>query len=175
MNETAGRRERCLRAAEGYLGLDMPDHALRELRRIEQPELCAREFYQIQGEALRQKGRYEQALEVFGRALAEDPTNAGVLLGMAWCYKRTGRLPQAIDVTEQAYRASPTEPIILYNLACYFSLAGNKTQALSWLGRALRMERNLTRLISDESDFDRLRADADFQMLVQTVAEAVRR
>ena len=45
----------------------------------------------------------------------------------------------------------------------YYSLAGDKTQALSWLGRALRMKSSLRSLIADESDFDPLRDDPDFQ------------
>lgn len=67
---------------------------------------------------------------------------------------------------EQAYQASPKQPIVLYNLSCYFSLAGDKAQALSWLGRALRIEPTLRELIPDESDFDPLRNDPDFQFVI---------
>jgi hypothetical protein len=67
---------------------------------------------------------------------------------------------------EEANRLSPNEPIIMYNLSCYFALAGNKTQALSWLGRALRKEKSLRKLIPEESDFDRLRDDPDFQFVI---------
>ena len=65
-----------------------------------------------------------------------------------------------------AYQFHEDEPIVLYNLACYFALAGDKPQALSWLGRAIRMESSLRELVPDETDFDELRRDADFQMIV---------
>jgi hypothetical protein len=87
---------------------------------------------------------------------------------------------------EEAYRAHPKVPVVLYNIACYHSLAGDKRQALSWLGRALRMEASLRKLvpddpdlqalalrtslrdlIPDESDFDSLRNDPDFQYLAR--------
>jgi hypothetical protein len=70
---------------------------------------------------------------------------------------------------EQAYKISPKEAVILYNLSCYWSLAGNKTQSLSWLGRALRMDASYRQLIDDETDFDPLRHDPDFQMIVNAV------
>lgn len=160
------QRERKLEAARGYLELEMPQHALRELNGIEDPENCMQAVHQLRGEAMRVKGDFADALRAYSRALAEDPNDLAVLLGMAWCYKRTNQLPRAIAAMEQAYRAKPDEPIVLYNLSCYFALDGNKTQALSWLGRALRMESSLRKLIADESDFDLLRHDPDFQFVI---------
>jgi len=159
------RREKLLEAARGYLTLDLPVHALKQLRAIKDPEKCPFAISQLRGEALRQNKEYDAALNAYHRALAEKPTDLSVLLGMAWCYKRTDQLPRAIEAMEDAYRAAPTEPIVLYNLACYFSLAGDKTRALSWLGRALRMNSSLRMLIDDESDFDELRDDPDFQFI----------
>jgi Tfp pilus assembly protein PilF len=182
-------RERKLEAASGYLELNMPEHALRELGRIADPEAIPFEFNRLHGEALRATGQFEAALAAYARAMAEKPEEIDVLMGMAWCYKRTGQLPRAIAAMEQAYQAHPKELIVLYNLACYFSLAGEKAQALSWLGRALRMESSLRKAnsesesgslswrgigqlepslrerIAGEPDFDPLRNDPDFQYL----------
>lgn len=156
-------RDRKIEAAGGYLELNMPQHALRELARIADPEAIPFDFNRTKGEALRAAGEFEPALDAFSRALAEQPTDLSVLMGMAWCYKRTNQLSRAIAAMEQAYRAHPKEPIVLYNLACYFSLGGEKAQALSWLGRALRMESSLRKLVPEEPDFDSLRNDPDFQ------------
>ncbi len=168
VNSARARRERLLEAARGYLALDMPDHALEQLTAIENPEKCVFDLCQLRGEALRQKEQYKPALAAYSRALAEKPTDVSILMGMAWCYKRIDQLSRSIAAMQQAYRAAPREPIVLYNLACYFALAGKKSQSLSWLGRALRMEKSLSRLISDESDFDRLRDDPDFQFIAGT-------
>jgi tetratricopeptide (TPR) repeat protein len=181
-------RQRKLEAACGYIELNMPEHALRELGRITDPESIPLDFNRLRGEGLRALDRFDEALETYGRALAIDPEDIGVLAGMAWCYKRTGQLPKAIEAMEQAYQSHPKELIVLYNLACYFSLAGEKAQALSWLGRALRMESalrkqhpegerglapwgysqlepSLRERIAEEPDFDPLRNDPDFQYL----------
>lgn len=161
------RRERLLEAARGYLTLEMPDHALRELRRIESSDEDLFHIWQLKGESLRQKQEHDEALVVFSRALEEQPDDLTSLMGMAWCFKRTDQLHNAISTMEQAYQSSPKEPIVLFNLSCYFCLAGDKPQALSWLGRALRMEPNLRELIPDESDFDPLRNDPDFQFVIR--------
>ena len=160
-------RRRLLEAAQGYLALGMCDHALAELRAIGDPEGMQFEYYRLRGEVLREKKDYDSALEAFARALDEEPGDLAVLLGMAWCYKRTDQLSRAVATMQQAYQFAPQEPIVLYNLSCYFALAGNKPQAISWLGRALRLERALRELIPDESDFDRLRDDPDFQFVAE--------
>lgn len=159
------RREKLLEAARGYLALDMPTQAIAQLDAIRDPERCPFDAHHLRGEALRQRTDYESALVEFRKALAVQPDDLSVLLGMAWCYKRVDRLDQAIAVTERAYRSAPEQAIVLYNLACYYALDGNKAQSLSWLGRALRMEKALRDLIADESDFDLLRSDPDFQFI----------
>lgn len=160
------RRQRRLEAAGGYLALEMPDHALRELRGIDDPQDDDFEFCRLQGEALRQKEHHEAALAAFERAHQIQPQSLDVLMGMAWCLKRTERLSEAIAVMEQAYDTQPNEPVVLYNLSCYFALAGDKAAALSWLGRALRMDGSLGQLIHDEHDFDSLRSDPHFRFIV---------
>lgn len=167
------RRDRLLDAADGYLQLGMPQHALRTLREIDDPDRALFAVNLRRGQALRDLQRHDEALEAYGRAFAEDPDDVDLLMGMAWCFKRTGQLPKAISAMEQAYRVAPKVAVILYNLSCYWSLGGNKAQALSWLGRALRMDQSLRRLIDDEPDFDSLRQDPDFRMILDAV-DAVR-
>lgn len=167
------KRDKLLAEAEGYLGLEMPEHALASLLAIEDPENARFEVCFLRGEALRSMGRHARALESFQRAYAEQPGHVSLLLAMAWCYKRTDQLPRAITAMEQAYHVSPKEAVILYNLACYWTLAGNKAQALSWLGRALRMDKSLRKLIPHEHDFDALRHDPDFRLIVAAPDEVL--
>lgn len=160
-------RDKLINAAEGYLMLDMPHHALESLDAIIDPERAQFASHYLRGMALRQLGDHQTALEAFDIAYEEKSDHLSLLLAMAWCYKRSDQLEKAIAMMQHAYAVSPTEPIVLYNLACYWALSGNKLQALSWLGRALRMDGELKRLISSEQDFDRLRADPDFETLVE--------
>ncbi|HLJ09555.1 MAG TPA: tetratricopeptide repeat protein [Planctomycetaceae bacterium] len=163
------RREKLLAEAEGYIALGMHAHALASLERIEDSDESEFRVNFLRGDALRNLERHEEALVALHRAFDKKPDDVGLLMALAWCYKRTNQLPRAITCMEQAYRIAPKEAVILYNLSCYWSLAGNKTQSLSWLGRALRMDNSLRQLIDDETDFDSLRNDRDFQMIVDAV------
>ena len=163
------RRERRLEAARGYLMLDMPQHALRELEAISDPHRCIFPLNQLRGEALRHSGDYDTALTAYDRALQERPADLSVLLGIADCYRHTDRLSRAVSALQQAYRADPQQPVVMYRLACCYAQLGQKSQALSWLGRALRMDASLRALLPRDPDFDHLRHDPDFQFIVAAV------
>src|SRR5579871_1180810 len=161
-----GRREKLITASEGYQMLGMFQNALNSLDEIDDPEGLEFAGNMQRGLVLRDMKEYRAALESFDQAAHEKPDDVSLLLAMAWCYKRTDQLPKAIQAMERAHQAAPEEAIVLYNLACYWTLAGNKSQALSWLGRALRMNKALRDSIPDEPDFDSLRDDPDFENLL---------
>ena len=160
------RTQRLLDAARGYLLLHMPDQALAELSGVEEPGDLEFDWHSLRGEALRERLDYRNAITAFERAQAIQPQDLDVLMGLAWCYKRTNQLPKSIAAMHRAYQGHPDIPIVLYNLSCYYALAGEKEQALSWLGRALRMQSDLKDLIADETDFDPIRNDIDFRQLL---------
>jgi tetratricopeptide (TPR) repeat protein len=165
--ELSIRLRRALESAQGYLLLEMPDAALRELRIFQSLPQVTIAAEQLRGEAYRQKEEYEQALQHFERVVAAGESNLELLMSMAWCYKRIGRLDRAIEAMRAAYRDSPKEAIVLYNLACYLSLAGERDEALSWLGRAFRLDPKYRQLVASETDFDPIRNHPDFVQLMQ--------
>lgn len=160
-------RFRQVKAAEGYLALSMPDHALRELDEISDVGNDQYRISMLKGEALQAKREHRLALDEFRLAHLDRPTDLHAMMGMAWCFKRIDQLHNAIDTMKLAYQFHKEIPVVLYNLACYYALAGEKENALSWLGRSLRMDRSLLDELQDETDFDSLRTDADFQHLIQ--------
>jgi len=161
------RVQRLLRQSEGYLDLEMPQHALENLRQIDDPGELEFEFDLLRGIAHKDLLDYSQALVYLEAAAALNRNSVSLQMALAWCYKRTARLPLAITATELAHQLDPQEPILMYNLACYFALAGDKEQALSWLGRALRLAPSVLRLIPKETDFDLLRHDPNFVRMLE--------
>lgn len=174
--KTERQRKRLLQAAEGYLTLRMPDQALEALKQAGDADakvgqMLTASALTLKAEELRDRAEHDQALSFYVRALELRPKDLDVLMGMAWCYKRIGQIERSIESMRVAYQHHPDECVVLYNLACYYSLAGQKDQALSWLGRALRMNRDLCHSVHDESDFDPIRNDPDFKHLLELAAE----
>ena len=167
----ASRPKRHFNAAEGYLMLNMPEQALRELACIGSADNDSEIYFCLLGQAQQLAKQFNEAIDSFQIAYQKVPENLTTLMGMAWCYKRTDQLPLAISIMEEAYRQHPDQPIVLYNLSCYFALAGDKTNALSLLGRSLRMESDLIKLIAEEPDFDSLRSDKDFQFILESAGD----
>lgn len=163
-------RVRQLRSAEGFLELEMPDHALRELDQIEESGDNVYVISVLRGEARLVKREHQKALEQFVRAHLDKPIELLPMLKMAWCFKRVDQIERAIEAMKLAYQFHKNDPLVLYNLSCYYALAGDKDNALSWLGRSLRMDRKYLEMIANESDFDSLRNDPDFQHLLQLTA-----
>ncbi len=156
--------------AEGYLLLALPEQALQAVHRAgPNPEFFRKDFLYLKGESLRELKRYREAIPPLKQAARCDVRDDRVWLALGWCYKRTCQLDRAIDALDRARRACPDKPLISYNLACYWSLAGNKHLALHYLRRALDLDADYRKLIPNESDFDPLRADPDFQALTSIV------
>ncbi|MHC4180160.1 MAG: TPR end-of-group domain-containing protein [Planctomycetota bacterium] len=159
------RETKIQRAAEGYLELGMPQHALDTLARLGDPSGFDGHALYLWGEALRGMERYHEALVPLMQAAQLAPQDIHVWFALAWCYKRTGRIDLAISSLERVLAVEPSEALVHYNLACYWSLAGNKDRALEFLSQALEIDPDYRRLIDDEPDFDPIRCDPQFQTL----------
>jgi hypothetical protein len=62
--------------------------------------------------------------------------------------------------------AHPEYSGLLYGLACSESLAGRTSEALEHLGRAIEMWDGFRGFAREDSDFDPIRDEPDFQELV---------
>lgn len=158
------------REAEGYLELGMHGHALRVLQRRGKlvhadPWACF-----LMGESLRELSRCREALYPLRRSAVLEPSRSETWLAIGWCYKRTGQIQEAIVALERAIALSPGEAILHYNLACYYSLANRRLAAIRRLRRAIDLDANFSQLVPHESDFDCMRSDPSFRMLVQTTS-----
>jgi tetratricopeptide (TPR) repeat protein len=162
---TYDRIKRQLGEAEGYLMLNLPNKALEILEGRSDWATMQFEASLLTGEALRVLDRYRDALRPLEVAASLRPGDVGVAIALGWCYKRTHRLAQAIDALGRAVRHNPEVALLHYNLSCYWSLAGNPAKSLDELAAALDLDPDLRSLIADETDFDALRGNPDFERL----------
>lgn len=164
------RIRRQLSEAEGYLMLDMAARALQILESREDWATMQFEASFLTGEALRSLGRFREAIRPLELAATHRPTDPALAVALGWCYKRTNKLAQAIDALNRAVRAHSEDALLHYNLACYWSLAGNPEKAVESLGIAFDLEPMFRTSVRDETDFDALRGNPEFERLVSDPA-----
>jgi tetratricopeptide (TPR) repeat protein len=160
------RYQRLLREAEGYLELGLPHLAIESLKKIDQPGSHKGKHLYLLGEAFKAQGRFSEAIEVLEASAENLPSLIDIYLSLGWCYKRTKRLDLAIESLQKALEIDPSAAILHYNLACYWSLAGNKRTALDFLSEALRRDPDFRESAVNETDFDPIRGDPEFQSLL---------
>jgi len=163
---------RQLDEAEGYIMLNLPAKALEIIERRSDWATMQFEASFLKGDALRALNRYREALLPLEQAARLRPKSIGVAMALGWCYKRTQRLAQAIDALETAVRHNPDEPtaILHYNLACYWSLARNPSKAINELKLALALDESFRNHLVEESDFNPLRGNPEFDKLIPNPA-----
>jgi Flp pilus assembly protein TadD len=161
------RRSKIQSQAEGFLELGLPQQALQCLGRLGDPATLDPTSLYLWGEGLRSLGRCFEALTPLERAVKAAPDDIRIRMALGWCYKRTGRLDLAIVATEEALATEPDEPVLYYNLACYLCLAQHRRRALQALATALKLDPRFGKLVDNESDFDSVRSDPEFQTLCE--------
>jgi tetratricopeptide (TPR) repeat protein len=159
----AKRTLRKLVEAEGYLQLGMPKEALEALEAVTPVTDFEFEYYLLKGLALRDLERFGDALVPLEKAAQRKGDDVTLCLTLGWCLKRTDQLPRAIAALHRAQQSHPDEALLQYNLACYYSLAGERASAVDWLKRALALSPEMRELIPEETDFDALRGDPQFE------------
>ncbi|MCA9117099.1 MAG: hypothetical protein KDA79_18635 [Planctomycetaceae bacterium] len=90
--ECSVRVLRCLSAADGYLDLSMPAHALAELDRIGDPGPLEAPVAFLRGEALKAQQKYSEAIEPLQRAarLIPAPHNQIAWRALEECFRLRG-------------------------------------------------------------------------------------
>ena len=104
---------RRLMAAEGYLELDLPDYAMRELDAIGDPGLLEPHAHYLRGRTFVAQRRYEDAIEPLKNAATRLPAphNRVAWLSLSRCYRRNGQNSLA-DVAEALANTPPEPPPI---------------------------------------------------------------
>jgi mannose-6-phosphate isomerase-like protein (cupin superfamily) len=77
-----------------------------------------------------------------------------------------GRYAEAADLAREIATAHPEYPALLYNLACSESLAGRKADAIEHLRLAIETSDKVRSYLAEDSDFDPLREEPEFQALL---------
>jgi tetratricopeptide (TPR) repeat protein len=104
----------------------------------------------ISGDRLYERGKLQEAVEEFQRALTLDPNNVNVSNSLGVCYAQMGKLEEAVTEFLRVTSLKPSDFMGQYNLGC----------ALLSLGREDEAEQAFTR----SSELDPERATPYFQL-----------
>ena len=160
--------------AEGFLELEMAEHALAELEKASRLGLsCNPNIFYLEGTALHRLRKYREALYPLGQAVLLEPTNIKIWLLIGNCQKRIGRCDLAIESLENALKIQPNSPVALYNLACYQALAHHPQECLKYLSRAVHLDSKYRDYARKERGFQLLYDNPEFQNLMRGSAKPV--
>ena len=173
------RNRRLFRQAEGFLELAtlfddrfplsvegktaLAERCLDTLVHINDAGIREFRVLYLKGQALRLAERYSEAIVALERAFERDASNIHTCLALAWCFKRCDQNLMAVETMQKALLIDPDSGIVQYNLACYLALSNETEMSLIHLAKAIQMDSQYRELAHEESDFDLIRDDPDFQ------------
>jgi len=96
--------------------------------------------YSLLGNEYRHRGRYDEAIEQYRRAIEVDPTYENACNSLGGMYGMTGRTAMAIKTFERCLESTPGSTKIKVNLARGYALSGQNTKAYALVMEVLKAE-----------------------------------
>ena len=95
------------------------------------------------GNIMMDTGRFNEAIDAYGKALAIDPKNVDVRVDMGTCYRNTGRPDKAVEEFRKALSINPNHLYAHKNLGVTLAYnLGDRAGAIKELEEYLRLSPN---------------------------------
>jgi predicted Zn-dependent protease len=132
--------ERTLLAAQGYIELEMPGEALRELDELPSADQNSQEVLQVRL-FIHMRGRnWREAMRVCDQLRAKDPQQTTGFIHGAFCLHELGQTREAKELLLKGPAALLREATYYYNLGCYDAVLGNLEDAQHALEISFKMD-----------------------------------
>ena len=118
--------------------------------------------YSIYGEIYRNSKKFEDAIEMYNKAIALDKTKDDLYAERGITYYKNLNYLNALNDFDSALRLRPRTAIYIYNKACMLALLGKKSEALLNLKLALIEDKKLVELARNDSDFASIKSDSEY-------------
>lgn len=148
---------RRLEAAEGYLELDMPTHAMTELDAIDEAGPFEASITLLKGEAFKSQEKYEEAIAALQKAaqMIPAPHNRRAWQSLGECYRLGGReeMAKLVETFANMPQAAPRviQPVVNISITIQTPIDMNSLEAGEETDEFETDERNFG---SDEFDSD---------------------
>jgi tetratricopeptide (TPR) repeat protein len=144
--------ERSLLAAQGYIELEMPDEALRELDVLSPEDQAREEVQQMRLFVFMRARRWDDALDVCARLRRERPDCTTGYIHGAFCLHEIGRTLEAKQLLLTGPACLLREPTYHYNLGCYDAVLGNLDEASHHLETSFQLDKKFRELAKYDPD-----------------------
>lgn len=133
--------EKILLAAQGYIELDMPDEALRELDSLPPGAREGEAALQMRLFVLMRSRSWQEAGDVCRRMRELIPENTTGYIHGAFCLHEMGRTAEARELLLGGPPQLQEEPTYHYNLGCYAAVLGDLEEAQRHLKASFEMDK----------------------------------
>ncbi len=144
--------ERSLLATQGYIELEMPEEALREINALSPEDQDREEVLQMRLFIFMRGRCWESALEVCGRLRATVPDGTTGYIHGAFCLHEMGRTGEARELLLSGPASLQREPTYHYNLGCYDAVLGRLDEAVSHLETSFQMDQKFREIAQYDPD-----------------------
>lgn len=132
--------ERTMLAAQGYIELEMPNEALRELDALDPQDQEREEVLQLRLFILMRSRRWAEALGVCARLREKNPEQTTGYIHGAFCLHELGRTAEAKEMLLKGPASLLGEATYYYNMGCYDAVLGNLEEAEHALKISFKMD-----------------------------------
>lgn len=144
--------ERSLLAAQGYIELEMPDEALREIDALSPEDRAREEVLQMRLFVFMRSRRWDDALDVCARLRRDSPDCSTGYIHGAFCLHEMGRTLEAKQLLLTGPSCLLREPTYHYNLGCYDAVLGNLDEASHHLETSFQLDKKFRELAKYDPD-----------------------
>ena len=132
--------ERTLLAAQGYIELDMPEVALRELDELPPDDQSRQEVLQVRLFIFMHARNWRESMRICDRLRETDPEQTTGYIHGAFCLHELGQTREAKDLLLSGPAALLREATYYYNMGCYDAVLGNLQDAQHALEISFKMD-----------------------------------
>lgn len=144
--------EKVMVAAQGYLELEMPDEALREINSLPPDVLAEEGPLQVKMAILMRLKRWAEALAICADLRRLFPEQTVGFVHGAFCLHETGRTREAKELLLSGPPSLLQEPTYHYNLGCYDAVLGNLDEAQNHLRLSFQLNEKFREIAKYDPD-----------------------
>lgn len=144
--------ERSLLAAQGYIELEMPQQALKELDDLPESEREREDVLQMRLFILMRCKDWEGALDVCAGLRESVPECTTGYIHSAFCLHELGRTSEAKQMLLSGPASLLKEATYHYNLGCYDAVLGNADDAIRHLEMSFQIDKKFREIAKYDPD-----------------------